>query len=347
MKTTSLIGLLLFSPLAMSQINVGEHVRVSGFGTVSATKSDTSVPIFVHRNIDDEWCFDCDTTLGLQLDWIINDQWRTSVQTVKRPQDHFSSPELEWAYLESAWGAYSAKVGRLRLPVFMMSEYYYVSVAYPWIRPPQDVYDSLLGITHYDGASFEWNKMLTDASQLRISTFAALPSENDYRLYNTQYTLDASSAYGLTMDWYQDDNVFRIAYLTAEADLKTGSYNISHYDMDLLALGINYALGDYHLFSEYIYDNQLYSNWYVGLARQFGKWQPYAQYGQRRKLYSNDSYLFGLRYNVVPNVAINGEWQVVNSTENIISGHFTREQNPLTGIKTKAHIISLAISFTF
>jgi len=189
--------------------------------------------------------------------------------------------------------------------------------------------------------------MLTDASQLRISTFAALPSENDYRLYNTQYTLDASSAYGLTMDWYQDDNVFRIAYLTAEADLKTGSYNISHYDMDLLALGINYALGDYHLFSEYIYDNQLYSNWYVGLARQFGKWQPYAQYGQRRKLYSNDSYLFGLRYNVVPNVAINGEWQVVNSTENIISGHFTREQNPLTGIETKAHIISLAISFTF
>ncbi|MGI2880062.1 sulfate ABC transporter permease [Vibrio furnissii] len=347
MNATSLIGFILFSPLAMSQINVGEHLRVSGFGNVSAAKSDTSVPIFVHRDIDDDGCFDCDTTLGLQVDWILNDRWRASVQGVKRPQDHFSSPELEWAYLESAWGAYIAKVGRLRLPVFMMSEYYYVSVAYPWIRPPQDVYDSLLGITHYDGASFEWNTMLTDSSQLRVSTFAALPSKNDYQIYDMQYTLDADAAYGLTVDWYRDDNVFRLAYLTSEADLQTGGYNVSHYDMDLLALGMNYALGPYHLFAEYIYDDQLYSNWYVGLARQFGKWQPYLQYGQRRKLYDNDSYLVGLRYNIVPNVALNGEWQVVNSTENALSGHFTKAQNPATGIETQAHIISLAISFTF
>lgn len=347
MKTATLLCLLFISPWASSQINVGEQFRVSGFGTLSATRTDTPVPIFVHRDIDEDWCFDCDTTLGLQLDWIINEQWRTSVQAVKRPQDHFSSPELEWAYLESAWGAYSAKVGRLRLPVYMMSEYYYVSVAYPWIRPPQDVYDSLLGITHYDGGSFEWNKMLTETSQLRLSTFIALPSNNHYQLYNQRYTLDASSSFGLTADWYQEDNVLRFAYLTSEANLKAGHYTLSHHDLSLLAVGLNYTLGEYHLFSEYIYDHQLYSNWYVGIARQLGQWQPYLQYGQRRKLYSNDSYLIGLRYSILPNIALSGEWQVVNSTENVISGHFTREQNPRQGIETQAHIFSVAISFTF
>lgn len=348
MKTAStLLGLILLSPVVSAQIHLGDNLRLSGFGTLSATRSDSEVPVFVHREIDNDWCFDCDTTLGLQLDWLINDRWRASVQAVKRPQDHLSDPELEWAYLESAWGAYSAKVGRLRLPLFMMSEYNYVSVAYPWIRPAHDVYDSLLGITHYDGASFEWNKAVSDASQLRLSTFMAVPGDNDYHLYDTNYTLAADAAFGLTADWYQDENQYRLAYITSEANLTADNTNIDHYDLDLIAFGINYSLARYHVFSEFIYDRTLYANWYVGIARQFGPWQPYVQYGQRRKLNHNESYLLGLRYNITANVALNAEWQYITSQENMINGHFTRIQNPMDNIETEVQVFSAAISFTF
>lgn len=348
MKTTSFIlGLLLLSSSASAQIALGEQWRLSGFGTLSATRSDSDVPVFVHREIDEDWCFDCDTTLGLQLDWMINNRWRASVQAVKRPQGHFSDPELEWAYLESEWGAYSAKAGRLRLPIFMMSEYNYVSVAYPWIRPAHDVYDSLLGITHYDGAAFEWDKAMTDSAQLRLSTFMATPSDNDYRLYDTNYTLAADAAFGVTADWYQDENQFRFAYMTSEANLKAHSTNVDHYDLDLFALGINYSLSRYHLFSEFIYDRRLYANWYVGIARHVGPWQPYIQYGQRRKLNHNQSYLLGVRYNIAANVALNVEWQFIDSEKNSVNGHFTRMQNPLSSIENQVQIFSAAVSFTF
>lgn len=348
MKTTSLLlGLLLLSPSALGQITFGEQFRLSGFGTLSATRTDSETPVFVHRQIDNNWCFNCDTTLGLQLDWMINNRWRASAQAVKRPQDHLSDPELEWAYLESVWGAYSVKAGRLRLPIFMMSEYNYVSVAYPWIRPAHDVYDSLLGITHYDGASFEWDQTINDGSQLRLSTFMAAPSDNDYRLYDTNYTLAADVALGFTADWYQDENLFRFAYMTSEANLRAFETDVEHYNLDLFAIGFSYSMANYHLFSEFIYDNSLYANWYAGLARQFGAWQPYVQYGQRRKLNHNQSYLLGVRYNIAANIAVNAEWQFIESNKNIVNGHFTRVQNPLSDIDNQVEVFSAAISFTF
>ena len=96
---------------ALATIELTEDLRLSGFGSTSITKSDNKTPLFTNRRITDETCYDCDTIFGLQLDYDFLESFTTSVQVVKRPQDDFSSPELEWAYVGYETESFDFKVG--------------------------------------------------------------------------------------------------------------------------------------------------------------------------------------------------------------------------------------------
>ncbi|GAL16304.1 ABC-type sulfate transport system permease component [Vibrio astriarenae] len=169
---------LCFVPLqTYAAIEITDNLSLSGFGSTSWATSDNSAPLLVNRYIDDSNCFDCDTTFGVQLDFYY-DAFKASAQVVKRPQDDWSSPELEWAYVGYEWGDLEFKGGRLRLPVFLASEYYYVGHAYTTARPPTEVYNSILGITAFNGLSMTWNTELNDELSLALTPFVGFKDEN-------------------------------------------------------------------------------------------------------------------------------------------------------------------------
>ncbi|MGR5489133.1 sulfate ABC transporter permease, partial [Vibrio alfacsensis] len=78
-------------------MDINDNFSISGFGSTSWARSDNETPLLINRGISDENCFDCDTTFGIQLDYFF-DAFKASVQVVKRPQDNWSEPQLEWAY---------------------------------------------------------------------------------------------------------------------------------------------------------------------------------------------------------------------------------------------------------
>ncbi|SHE42338.1 sulfate ABC transporter permease [Vibrio gazogenes] len=330
--------------IGAQQYEFNDAIRLSGFGTFSLSRSDSEVPVFTYRNIDDQWCADCDSTLGLQLDWVINDQFRSSVQVVKRPQDDYSAPELEWAYLAYTQGNSTLKLGRLRIPMFLLSEYYYVSAAYPWIRPPHDIYDSFAGVTHYNGVAYEWQYWPTEQLQLKISPYIAAAEENDYQFFGKPFTLDSDGAYGLTVDLLQDDHQLHLSYLSVDSDQKQNGNTVFHYDMDMLSVGFNYLYQGYNIALETLYDSGLFADWYIGISRDMGNWLPYVQYGQLRG-HANQTYLLGVRYPLTPRVVINAEWEYIRSPQIPLSGHFTQVQT--APIENDSHIFTLALSFTF
>ncbi|WP_394143833.1 sulfate ABC transporter permease [Vibrio atypicus] len=347
----SLILVLFFvsvPQMSAAQIQLTDDLRLSGFGTFSATKSDNSTPILFNREIDDEWCFDCDTTLGVQLDWQMSANFRGAVQVLKRPQDTFSSPEVERAYLEYSYENLRFKAGRLRVPLYIMSEYYYVSSAYPWLRLPPEIYSNNLGITHYDGVTVDWDVLINDSVQLTVSPYITIPEEEEFELYGAKFSLDTDYAFGISSEFYFDDNLLHIAYSkvkTVQKGLPMG--NIT-YDLNLFSAGMSYYLWQSLRFqAEALLEKSIYANWYAGLDYQIGQFTPYIQYGQARKTKDSQSYLVGVRCDLTRQVNVSLEWQRFTGDKKIISGQFTELQNPLNGFSSKVDLISVGLSYTF
>lgn len=342
--------LVLFGALpstSQAQYYLNENIQLSGFGTVSATKSDNTTPVIDTREITNEWCFDCDTTLGVQVDWLLGTNLRSTVQVVKRPQDHFSSPELERAFVEYSLGNSRITAGRLRIPLFIMSEYYYVSSAYPWLRLPLEIYTNNLGLTYYDGITGETSFFIGDDLQLSISPFYALPRQVDYQYYGQSIDLNISRAIGISSELYYGDNLVRFAYVNVDATEEGISSTQSVYKMNMFSIGLSHYFDALHFQAETILTKDLSANWYAGFDYSYGKVTPYIQYGQARVSRSSESYLVGFRYDWTPLINTSVEWQRFTGEENVISGQFTQLQDPSKPLASKVDIVSVGLSFTF
>jgi len=325
---------LLFTTISFpsfATIEITEELSLSGFGSTSITKSNNSKPVIINRSISDETCYDCDTTFGIQLDYF-NDAFKASMQLVKRPQDDWSEPELEWAYLGYNVGEVEFRAGRLRLPIFLASEYYFVNHAYNYARPPEELYNSILGITAYNGVNLVWNLLLLDEYQLSITPFIG-SEDSTIGISNTlDIDLDIHHMSGVNFVLSGEDYRWNLSYLDADFDQNFSFSNlgmgvndfelkIKDDSVKLYSLGAEYEFGSLLLAAERQIAN-LRSTWYASAAYKLNKFIPYAQYGENRskitKLSSFDgksgsSLVLGVRYDLMYNVSLNLEWQKFKS----------------------------------
>jgi hypothetical protein len=89
---------------------------------------------------EDKFTFDTDTVLGLQVRGAINEKLSATGQIVARGSEDFD-PDMAWAYLSyEATEKLTAKLGRIRLPFYLYSDFLEVGYAYHWISPPAEVY---------------------------------------------------------------------------------------------------------------------------------------------------------------------------------------------------------------
>jgi hypothetical protein len=129
-------------------------VNISGFGQVVAgTTLDDGSSLFGY---DDEVDFRPESLFAVQVRADLNEQFSATAQIVARGNEDFD-PEFAWAYI--GWrpnDAISVKLGRQRTPFYRYSDYLEVGYAYPWLRPPEAVYN-LGGFANYEGINAAWN----------------------------------------------------------------------------------------------------------------------------------------------------------------------------------------------
>ncbi len=141
-----------------------------GFGTVGVTHSNnhdidyvkglTGSGVGKTRSTD----FGLDTMAGLQLDATLASQWSLNLQVLSmRNADKTFAPHVEWANLKYAHSPnFSVRLGRVGLPVFMVSDYRLVGYANTWVRGPVEVY-SLLPISSGDGLDMRYGFSIGDS----------------------------------------------------------------------------------------------------------------------------------------------------------------------------------------
>lgn len=356
-----LIGSLLFTPYVDANYDIGENFALSGFGSTSWSKSDNEMPLLINREIADSSCFDCDTTFGLQLDFFY-EAFKASAQLVKRPQDEWSDPELEWAYLAYNTGPWTLQFGRLRNPLFLYSEYYYVGQAYTPARPPSEVYNSILGITFYEGGSITYTYDFAEEYSLSITPFVGLEDRKEIQLNETTHLeLKTHNMMGLNLTFTSDNSRWNFSYLKSKYDQKVtltnfivstpiGPQTIPTYveeDQDrrieLFSLGAEYEFNNLTFTAEAQKNDRTYS-WYILTSARFNALTPYVsfaqQYNDDNKL-DGDSIMLGARYDLLYNISINAEWQHFRAKEGQ-NGSFIDQPN-----HTNADLYTLMINFVF
>ncbi|WP_045385996.1 porin [Vibrio rotiferianus] len=313
-----------------SALEITDNLTLSGFGSTSWASSDNEMPLLVNRFINDKNCYDCDTTFGLQLDFYY-DAFKASAQVVKRPQDHWSNPQLEWAYIAYTYENVEFRGGRLRMPLFLASEYYFVGHAFTPARPPNEVYDSILGITAYNGLSVLWNHDINESLTLTTTPFIGFKDDSsvDYN-ETTELKFTTNDMYGINLVLSGDYYRWNFSYLDANYDQETLLTNVVQnipgigavtldkliikdpdQRIQLFSLGAVYELDALTLTVEG-QTNDIASAWYIQGSYNLNEFTPYATYGQQfddQEHKDGDSYLLGVRYDLHYNVSLNAEWQ--------------------------------------
>ena len=146
-KQFNLLSAAIVSVLASAP---AQAIQFDGFMTVGAAQivdieEDHKHHVYAgalgDRGISHDLSFEKDTRFGLQVSSDIAENMSVVAQILGRgDRDNFNAI-IEWAYIDYEFHeTTSLHVGKIKQPVYLVNDYVEVGYAYPWIRPPQEVY---------------------------------------------------------------------------------------------------------------------------------------------------------------------------------------------------------------
>lgn len=150
------------------------EVSINGFGSVVAAKTNSSAGNLY--GYSDELSFKPESRFSVQLTSDLSENLSATVQIIARGADNYNA-SFEWAYLKySIDDNNSLKFGRIRIPFYKHSEYIDAGFAYPWLRVPQNVYNS--EFNSWDGISYSNFHMLGNLEGQFQAQVGRLQDEN-------------------------------------------------------------------------------------------------------------------------------------------------------------------------
>ncbi len=145
-KQLNLISAAVLTILATS----AQAVQFDGFMTVGAAKivdiedadkGNVYIGGLGDRGISEDLSFERDSRFGLQISSEVAENMSVVAQILGRADQGNFNAIIEWAYVDYEFNdVASIHVGKIKQPVYLVNDYVEVGYAYPWIRPPQEVY---------------------------------------------------------------------------------------------------------------------------------------------------------------------------------------------------------------
>ncbi|SHG99031.1 porin [Massilia sp. CF038] len=153
----TLVTAMLAAFAITAQAADGPTVTVSGFGTAGVTMTDNDQAEFIRPNqasgAGEDARTGVDSIFGIQATAKMNDRISLTAQGLARRQQrgHWGA-ELAWAFAKfKATDKLDIRVGRMGLPVYMISDFRNVGYANTMLRPPAEVYRQVTADS-FDGA---------------------------------------------------------------------------------------------------------------------------------------------------------------------------------------------------
>jgi len=377
----TLIG-ILFSTQSLAD------VKISGFGSIIAGKTFGTVedPLNPGQTRDEvltadfydvgqytnDITFNAESIFAIQAVANLSPTLKATAQLVAKGVDNYK-PEFDWYYLTyRATENLTLMAGRRNIPMYYFSEFVEVGYAYPWMRPPSNLY--WWQITQFNGVhamyDFDWgdssntinffygNEYTKDNKEMGY--YEVLFGGQDSTVVEENWTDIAGVNWNITGDWsdtisydlrfvYFQHDMERVRHII-DADNTTlltsqkfigfgGSVDISKFTV---LFDWNFVTRDDGLGTEY-------PTFLVSLVYHHDKFHPYITYSkadhERTKAVPptedlEEHYIssIGIRYNFLPKAAIKVQFD-----------HFVEQGDAPTvwNYHGNSDTITVGVDFTF
>ena len=181
---------------------------------------DTQTPATYLNSIEEDVSFDNDSKFGLQITADVFEDMQAVAQVLATGADENYDMDVEWAYLDySINNNVSLRGGKVKEPVFLISDYFEVGYAYPWIRPPEEVYNNnpintIVGMEALFTA--QYGRTTVIFQPYLGSNSEAVPG------YNGAVTFDATNFFGAAIQVSSPSFTFQAS--TLKTDVSTVGY---------------------------------------------------------------------------------------------------------------------------
>ena len=282
-----------------------ELISLSGFGTIATTRTDNSsrgYRVYPQSSYKaNEWAWDTDSKLGVQMDIASGRDLSATVQVIgKKRETSRWDPQIEWAFL--SWKItpeWRLRVGRVLTPAFMESDYRFVSYALIPVRPQAEVY-GVFPLSSHDGFDLRYQTAVA-SGLLSLTAYGGSSTLGLPRFGGLPIAVDADRTLGGVMAWDNDEVLIRIGHLVSDAHYSgqgTAAFRNFRTGLDAAAaaVGCGQCAEQSRLISNQL-TNGHFSLTNIGTRVRLGNWMVWgeAQRGQWDSVIaSGNGALFGL-----------------------------------------------------
>ena len=325
---------LLFALSTGNALAIG-NISINGFLTVAGTSGDNEDVAYLNGLIDDDVSFDTqDSRLGLQITAPINERMDLTAQLLARGANNGWQSEADWAFVSyQVNDPLQARAGKVKLSTFLVSDYIEVGYAYPWIRPPVEVY-TLNPITTVSGVDLlyrpavgNWSFLVQPYFGSSNGTGVVTPTVGaamaPIAVAGDEVPFEAKNMVGLNVSAVTDAFYFRVGHLSTKVASEFGpgidddqaTFASAGFSMDWrnAVIYAEYAERDQDDMAEMAFPDQRAG--YVTLGYRMGKFLPHITYAELDEGQDNDFGLalkqstgtLGLRYELASGAALKFE----------------------------------------
>lgn len=331
-------------PAHAADVTISGYASFAGTYGKSKTSSGTNVPYYFGLATNKAQFDTEDSDIGMQFAATVSD--KVDMTVVLHAQGGAANNyniQTQWAYASYHFTPdLELRMGKYKGPFYMISDYKDVGYAYPWARPPLEVY-STNPIDALSGLDIIWSKSISGLRYLfevyggnGTHTARVLPqvADNSSGSYTVgqAVSFDTPKSVGVNMSVSGSVGSFRLGYYTTKVD--AAKFNM--YDQRGSFGGVGFTIDTHNVvvYSEYIVRDTENSStmqsafpdqkaYYMTLGYRVSGFLPYLTYssiseGQYKAPVAQvqDSVALGLRAEVGNASAIKFEVMKVNPKEN-------------------------------
>jgi hypothetical protein len=286
------------------------QISFDGFGTLGAVHSSEDQADFTSTIFKPDGAghshrlsADVDSLIGAQLTVSPTPRLSAVLQVVaEQNYDHSHTPHVEWANIKYQFTPdFSIRLGRSVVPTFMFSETRKVGYAFPWVRPPLEVY-GLNPLTNIDGIDASYRLH----SGKLVYTIQANAGRKDLHLADDSTATRLRNLWGIS-------NTAEFGPLTAHVVYQrffgtvpsinaffdnfrqfgppgvaiADEYDANRKLVTNLGVGVSYDAGRWLMVAEWAHNNThsflgRSTAWYASSGYRIGNLMPFVSYAQAR-----------------------------------------------------------------
>lgn len=194
------------------QSSISDRFQFNGFASLNLQTANNSAG---YAGATNSLNLDEGSLFGLQTIFTVNDSTSATIQLVSRGTELENwTPQIEWAFISHQFSTnFTGRAGKLRLPLFMLSDYLEVGYAQLGARVPNEVYSTVIA-TSFTGADAIYDIELEDSS-IQLQGFAGSHNlSSDKTKFGAQTKFE--QIYGGVVTWTNDTVTLRSSYAQAK-----------------------------------------------------------------------------------------------------------------------------------